>query len=86
MPLTQAADVMDVARILNRPGNTPDVLVFGGHYIHCGQPMGAAGAEIRTIHGTYNERNIPETLSTYLATRVLRCVCGFQVEIPDQSS
>jgi hypothetical protein len=86
LPFTQPAEVTEVARILNRPGNTPDVLVFGGHYIHCGQPMNAAGAEMRSIHGTYNSRHLPETLGVYLATRVLRCVCGFQMEIPDQSS
>lgn len=86
VPFTQTADVTEVARILNRAGTTPNVLAFGGHYIHCGQPMRAAGAEVRSIHGTYNERRLPETLGVYLATRVLRCVCGFQMEIPDQSA
>jgi DNA-directed RNA polymerase subunit RPC12/RpoP len=84
-PFTQAADVTEVARILNRAGSTRNVLAFGGHYIHCGQPMRSAGAEVRSIHSTYNERRLPETLGVYLATRVLRCVCGFQMEIPDQS-
>lgn len=86
LPFTQTADVTEVARILNRSGNSPNVLAFGGHYIHCGQPMRAAGAEVRSIHTTYNERHLPETLGVYLATRVLRCICGFQMEIPDQSS
>ncbi len=67
-----------------RRGRTPDVLVVDGHYIHCGEPMGTAGAEMRSIHGTYTSRHLPETLGVYLATRVLRCVCGFQMEIPDQ--
>lgn len=84
IPFTQPADVTDVAVILNRPGNTPNVLVFGGHYIHCGHPMRTAGGEVRRIHGSYGERQLPETLGVYLATRVLRCACGFQMEIPDQ--
>jgi len=63
---------------------TPDVLVRGGHYIHCGQVMAARGAEMRTIHGSYGQ--LPEALGVYLATRVLRCACGFQIEIPDQDA
>lgn len=62
----------------------PDVLVRGGHYIHCGQVMAASGAEMRTIHGTSGQ--LPEALGVYLATRVLRCACGFQIEIPDQDA
>lgn len=85
VPFTQPADVTDVAVILNRPGNTPNVLVFGGHYIHCGHPMRTTGGEVRSIRGSYGERQLPETLGVYLATRVLRCTCGFQMEIPDQS-
>lgn len=85
MPRTQPADVTAVARILNRQGNTADVLAFGDHYIHCGQPMTGAGAEMRRIHSTYREKNLPEALSVYLATRVLHCRCGFQMEIPYQS-
>ncbi|GAB5077363.1 hypothetical protein [Arthrobacter sp. AD-310] len=77
---TQQADVKEVARILNRPGTTPNVLVFGGHYVHCGQAMRTAGGEMRTIS---SERHLPEMLGVYLATRVLRCDCGFQLEIPD---
>lgn len=69
-----------------RPGSrrAPDVLVRGGHYIHCGQVMAATGAEMRSIHGTYGD--LPETLGVYLATKVLRCACGFQIEIPDQET
>ncbi|MEQ7739144.1 hypothetical protein, partial [Escherichia coli] len=33
VPFTQPADVTEVARILNRAGNTANVLTFGGHYI-----------------------------------------------------
>ncbi|MDE8586020.1 hypothetical protein [Arthrobacter sp. NQ4] len=39
---------------------------------------------MRSIHGTYGQ--VPEVLGVYLATRVLRCACGFQIEIPDQES
>lgn len=68
----------------SRRRSAPDVLVHGGQYIHCGEPMTANGAEMRSIHGTYG--SLPETLGVYLATRVLRCACGFQIEIPDQDT
>lgn len=84
VPTTQDTDVADVARILNRPGTPSGVLAFGGHYIHCGQPMNTVGSELRSVHGSYSDRLIPEALSVYLATRVLRCRCGFQMEIPDR--
>lgn len=54
----------------------------GGHYIHCDQVMTAAGAEVRSIRGTYGQ--LPDVLGVYLATSVLRCICGFQIELPDQ--
>ena len=65
--------------------NPSDVLAFGGNYIHCGQPMTRAGAEVRRISSTYEEKDRPDPLAVYLATRVLRCCCGFQMEIPDHS-
>jgi hypothetical protein len=85
IPFTQPADVTEVARILNRAGSTANVLAFGGHYVHCGQPMQAAGGAMRNLFRGYMDRELPDTLGVYLATRVLRCVCGFQMEIPDGS-
>lgn len=83
VPSTLDADVAEVARILNRPGNTSGVLAFGGHYIHCGRPMVPVGNERRSVQASYSDRPVPEALSVYLSTRVLRCACGFQIEIPD---
>lgn len=78
------ADVADVAFILNRPGNVADVLVFGGHYIHCGQPMERAGHELRRLHAPVGtSRPEAEALDVYLSTRVIRCACGFQMELPE---
>ena len=83
-------EFLEFTSIDSLPGNTrsvveaTNVLAFGGHYIHCGQPMTSAGAEMHSIHGTYRGGNLPDALGVYLATRVLRCECGFQMEIPDQ--
>jgi hypothetical protein len=75
------ADVTQVAVILNRPGRTPGVLVFGGHYIHCSEPMEKAGAELRGLHTPVTTDQT--TLGVYLSTRVLRSACGFQMELPE---
>jgi hypothetical protein len=78
------ADVAGVAFILNRPGNVSDVLVFGGHYIHCGRPMERAGHELRRLHAPVGtSRPEGEALDVYLSTRVIRCACGFQMELPE---
>lgn len=69
------ATVQQVAAVLNRPGVSFGVLQFGGEYIHCGEPMRTASNEMRTLGD--------RPLDIYLRTRVLRCACGFQMEIPD---
>jgi hypothetical protein len=85
--LAHAADVAQVAVILNRRGRTPDVLVFGGHYIHCGQPMQKAGSGLQRLHSPITTDQATEdeddALAVYLSTRVLRCSCGFQIELPE---
>ena len=79
------ADVVAVAAVLNRASYTEDVLVFGGHYIHCGQPMQALGSQIRRLHAAaYTDGAREDAVDVNLETRVQRCSCGFQVELPDE--
>jgi hypothetical protein len=82
---SHAADVAQVAVILNNSkARTPDVLVFGGHYIHCGRPMQKAGAGLQRIHlPVTTDQPADDSLAVYLSTRVLRCACGFQIELPE---
>ena len=80
------AGVPEIASVLHRPGPRPSigVLQFGGEYIHCGEPMHVASSELRNAYssmGTPSETD--PVLDVYLRTRVLRCSCGFQMEIPD---
>jgi hypothetical protein len=78
------ADVAHVAAVLNRPGQALGVLQFGGQYLHCGQPMQAAGSKRRSIYAPVTTEAVEEgALDVHLRTRVLRCACGFQMEIPD---
>jgi hypothetical protein len=78
------ARVADVSMVLASTEQTDDVLIFGGHYMHCGQPMGKAGSELRRLSAPLSADGTGEVvLDVYLSTRVLRCVCGFQIELPE---
>lgn len=79
-----SADVGAVATIVNRTSSLTGVLVFGPHYIHCGQPMQKSGSELRRLSAPrFTDRSSEDVLDVYLATRVLRCSCGFQMEMPE---
>lgn len=71
------------------PQRASDVLQLDGKFIHCGEPMGAAGPGLRDVYAPMTtERISPEeaskgVLEQYLCTRVLHCLCGFQMEMPD---
>jgi hypothetical protein len=79
------AQVADLSQILaRRPEQTGDVLIFGNNYMHCGQPMKKAGSELRKFSAPLtSEEGSENALGVYLSTRVLRCVCGFQMELPE---
>ncbi len=78
------ADVATVASVLNRDGSLTNVLAFGGHYIHCGQPMEKTGSELRRLSAPVStDKDQEETFDVYMSTRVLHCRCGFQVELPE---
>jgi hypothetical protein len=65
-------------------GHQLDVLTFGGHYIHCGQPMQKTGSDIRRLSAPrFTDRTMDDALDVYLTTQVLHCPCGFQMELPE---
>ncbi|MFE4837266.1 hypothetical protein ACFRAU_21630 [Arthrobacter sp. NPDC056691] len=78
------AQVAELSAVLGRREQKGDVLIFGGHYMHCGQPMAKAGSEVRRLSAPLTtEGPAEDTLDVYLSTRVLRCTCGFQMELPE---
>ncbi|WP_427135161.1 hypothetical protein [Pseudarthrobacter sp. S9] len=80
-----AAAVPQVAAILKRPGTgtTAGFLQLGSEFIHCGEPMHVAGSELQSIYAPVTTGQAGEgVLDVYLRTRVLRCGCGFRMEIP----
>ncbi|SFT95203.1 hypothetical protein [Arthrobacter sp. ov118] len=78
------ARVADLCMVLGRAEPSGDVLIFGGYYLHCGRPMARAGSELRRLSAPKStEGDEADTLEVYLSTRVLRCACGFQMELPE---
>ena len=52
-------------------------------YSHCQEPMSAVDPERRSAHRPVSTHAATQDfLGDYLRTRVLRCRCGFQMEIP----
>ena len=72
----------DVAAALNQVHWMTEVILFGDDYIHCGFPMEEAEFEVERL--CYRSGRSGSTLSAVsLPTRVLRCHCGFQLEVPE---
>ena len=76
------ASIHDVAAVLNRHGQMMGVLQFGGEYFHCGTPMTSVSSGTSSIPG--KELSLRQTIhDVHLPIRLLRCGCGFQMEVPD---
>ena len=72
-----------VAAVQGRNGDSGDVVHRDAAYVHCQEPMSPADPNLRGVHWPVSTPTGPtEFLSVYLKTRVLRCRCGFQMEIP----
>ena len=72
----------DVAAALHQVRSMAQVIMFGDEYVHCGYPMADAAFEIvRLGYRTGGAGDDPGAVC--LPTRVLRCRCGFQLEVPE---
>lgn len=72
-----------VAAILARSSPNDDVVHVGTTYVHCGEPMSTSDPDQRSARMPVSTQPPAEDfLGIYLQTRVLRCRCGFQMEIP----
>ncbi|MCY1676323.1 hypothetical protein OVA06_16725 [Pseudarthrobacter sp. SL88] len=72
----------DVAAALHQVRSMTQVIMFGDDYVHCGYPMDEAGFEIERL-GYRNRVAGGGFNAVCLPTRVLRCRCGFQLEVPE---
>lgn len=58
-------------------------------YVHCGEPMQPVDAGVRPIYDPVSNEEPPENPvlpQVRLDTVLLRCGCGFQLEVPADSS
>jgi hypothetical protein len=52
--------------------------------MHCRQPVEQPGSELLKLSlPVSTEEGAKDALGVYLSTRVLRCGCGFQMELPE---
>ncbi|MFI2563405.1 hypothetical protein [Paenarthrobacter sp. NPDC018779] len=78
----------DVAAVLNRNQTLEGLLRFAGEYFHCGEAMRIVGSNTKNIYAPLSTDDLPaeappETPAVSVGTSVLRCRCGFQLEVPD---
>lgn len=72
-----------LAAIPGRNGNSGGAVHRDDAYSHCQEPMSAVDPERRSAHRPVSTHaGTPDFLGDYFRTRVLRCRCGFQMEIP----
>lgn len=72
-----------VATIPGRHRNNGDAVHRDAAPVHCQEPMSAVDPELRSAHRPVSTHaGTMDFLGDYLRTRVLRCRCGFQMEIP----
>jgi hypothetical protein len=80
----QQADVVAVAALLQQTPYRGDVLAFAGDYIHCGQPMQPLGSHNGWLSAAaYTDRDQEDPVNVSMETQILRCACGFQIEVPE---
>jgi hypothetical protein len=76
--------VADLSMVLGRREQAGDLLILGCHYLHCGEPMKKTGSELRRLSASVSRDSAPgDRRDVYLSTRVLKCRCGFRLEVPE---
>lgn len=78
------ATVQQAGAILNRRGIQDGLLQFGSRYFHCGEPMKDTETALRSVEapvtGQPPSGDFPR--GVHLHTKLLKCRCGFEFEIP----
>lgn len=70
----------DVAAALHQVRSMAEVIMFGDEYVHCGFPMEETELEIERLCYRTGGAGVS---AVCLPTRVLRCRCGYQLEVPE---
>lgn len=75
------ATLVQVATLLEAGATAPGVLPFGHLFIHCGEPMEDMGDGISPLNRPALIEDGPASAMS-MRTRLLKCDCGFQLEVP----
>lgn len=80
-----AVTVAQAGLIMGRPPLAMDVLQIEGVYFHCGEPLPTVEYGQRSIYVPVSteQSHADEPQAVSLSVKLLRCSCGFQMEIPD---
>lgn len=79
---SHAATVQQAGAILNRRGIQDGLLEFGSYYFHCGEPLRDVNTALRSAPHMGMPRSRSSPPEVRLHTKILRCSCGFELEIP----
>lgn len=69
------ARVESVAKLLLASNSGSNILQFGRHYIHCGEPMSRGRLQLAG-------EDLLDAPGMKAPIKVLRCGCGFQMTVP----
>lgn len=75
------AEVAQFAGALNPYPGSSDLLLFSGHYIHCGQSLQEIASGVLRFSNPLDPDG--ESTDVRLEIRVLECPCGFRLVLPD---
>ena len=74
-----------LAALPERNEDNGDLMHRDAPYVHCQEPMSPADPNLRGVQWPVSTQAGPmEFLGAYFRDRVLRCRCGFQMEVPHE--
>lgn len=75
-----------LAEVPGRNWDNNDLVHRDAGYVHCQEPMSPADPGLRGVQWPVStQAGSVEFPGVYLRTRVLRCRCGFQTEVPNET-
>lgn len=75
--------VEEIALVLHTQPVSADIVNFGNTYIHCGEPM--VKRELRIAGIQADIEDLADAPVVQVESAVLRCLCGFQMAIPNET-
>jgi hypothetical protein len=78
------AKATEFAGVLNPDPGSLDLLIFSGHYIHCGQSMQKTATGIARFGSPRSsDGGSGKSMDVRIEVRLLECPCGFGLVVPE---